>query len=1020
MKSTISTFLSMAIVLATAATTHAADITFGQKGWEAGDLTAADTILAVNLGTVDDAFDGDEDGSYSANGVSVSFFSGTPIGSGGDFWNSQNGGNYGGTTFPTGPDAETLLDNLSGAYNAAGGDGSVDISGLTIGKTYEIQLICIDDLPQNAGRTMDIWSGDSSAGSPDVAGADHSSRADDRALLVTGIFMADATTQSLWMDFTGNPADGDNGWLNAMQFREITTPETDPPVDVTVSPEDDATDVAVNTDFVITFDESVKAGSGYILIKETVGDGLFDLIDVTSIDVTFAGDTVTIDLFGDLENNTGYYLEIPAGAIKDAFGNDFAGITNKTEWNFTTTGPQAPINFVKEGFDHETDLSTDGTLIAAVNLGTTTDATLNGITFSGNNTGSVTAGAVTIDIFGADFIPTSTAGFYNGTTVTGVDADNLLDTIAYAYDPFQGDGSVDFSGLTIGQAYEVQLLLVDDRGGSTSRTVDVLSSDTTGLPGPGEIDQADFTSRSDSSALLVTGTFTAVKATQSLFIQVVGFQQDAGHLNALQLREIATPDTDPPVVVSLSPPDDSIDVFPNTDLVITFDDNVLPGSGSIIIKETAGDGEFDSISVNSLDVSFDGAVVTINPFNDLDNSTGYYIEIPAGAIKDAANNSFAGITGKTAWNFVTADPQATITFTQEGFDAETDLATTGTLIAAVNLGTATDATLNGITFSGNTTGSVTAGGVTIEVFGDDFLTTSNPDLYHGTTVTGADADNLLESAAYSSDPEQGDGSVNFTGLTVGRTYEVQLLLVDDRQFGIENRTVDVVSGYNSRSADPGEIAAADYTSRPDESALLVTGTFTAAANNQSLFIQLVEFPQDSGHLNALQLRDVTGVGNAFDDWAGINGLDGSPGKEAGFDAGPDGDMSNGLEWILGTPGATSADPYVVGDPLAFESLDSFLTYSVDLDGVGDDGFTFDFTRVDESEGVAMLQVAYTTDLFAADENLVTIGSGSSTEANGVIVTISENGAAPDVVSVFIPSSNAPDGRLFGRFVATLP
>ena len=679
---------------------------------------------------------------------------------------------------------------------------------------------------------------------------------------------------------------------NVLQVK-YGTPDTTPSVAVTVSPADNATDVPVDTNLVITLDESVVPGSGNILIKDS-DDNLIESINVTSGAVSFAGAAITINPVSNLANSTGYYVEIPAGVIKDASGNDFAGITDKTAWNFTTAGPEAAITFIQQGFHTATDLSTNGTLIAAVNLGTTTAATLNGITFTGNNTGSVTAGGVAIRFFGSDFLTTSSGSGYNGTTVTGVDADNLLDTWAYSYHPGQGDGSVDFSGLTIGQTYEVQLLLVDDRGFAAGRTIDVVSSNNSRLPVAGEINNADFTSRSDSSALLVTGTFTATTNTQSQFIQLDGFPADAGHLNALQLRAILPPgDTTPPVVVSSSPADDSVGVFPKTNLAMTFDESVIAGSGYVDIFDS-DDNYVESINVTSSAVSIVGSVVTINPVSNLGNNTGYYVEIPAGVIKDLAGNDFAGITGKTAWNFTTAGPQAAITFTQQGFDAATDLSTAGTLIAAVNLGTTTAATLNGITFTGNNTGSMTAGGVKINFFGSDFIPYGEGSLYNGTTVTGVDADNLLDTWGYAYHPVQADGSVDLIGLTVGQTYQVQLLLSDDRGFAA-GRTIDVVSGYTPKVPGPGEINQADFTSRSDSSALLVSGTFTATTSTQSLFIQLVDFPADAGHINALQLRDITGVATPYENWASSNGI---PGEASTADHDNDG-LSNGTEYALG-------------------------------------------------------------------------------------------------------------------------
>ena len=37
----------------------------------------------------------------------------------------------------------------------------------------------------------------------------------------------------------------------------------------------------------------------------------------------------------------------------------------------------------------------------------------------------------------------------------------------------------------------------------------------------------------------------------------------------------------------------------------------------------------------------------------LDNSTEYYVQVAAGALKDAADNPFAGIADTTTWNFTT-------------------------------------------------------------------------------------------------------------------------------------------------------------------------------------------------------------------------------------------------------------------------------------------------------------------------------------------------------------------------------
>ncbi len=58
--------------------------------------------------------------------------------------------------------------------------------------------------------------------------------------------------------------------------------------------------MGIEANLVMTFDEPVAAGAGNIKIRETVGDALFESIDITSGQVTVVGDTVTVDPNGTL------------------------------------------------------------------------------------------------------------------------------------------------------------------------------------------------------------------------------------------------------------------------------------------------------------------------------------------------------------------------------------------------------------------------------------------------------------------------------------------------------------------------------------------------------------------------------------------------------------------------------------------------------------------------------------------------------------------------------------------------
>jgi hypothetical protein len=121
----------------------------------------------------------------------------------------------------------------------------------------------------------------------------------------------------------------------------------------------------------------------------------------------------------------------------------------------------------------------------------------------------------------------------------------------------------------------------------------------------------------------------------------------------------AATDTTPPTLGSLSPTNGAVDVAGGTNLVATFSEIVAAGTGNIVITKTAGSVVFATIPVTDPQVVFAGSTVTINPTADLDLSTGYNVQIPLGAIKDAAGNDYAGITNSTTWAFTTVAPDTT-------------------------------------------------------------------------------------------------------------------------------------------------------------------------------------------------------------------------------------------------------------------------------------------------------------------------------------------------------------------------
>ncbi len=106
------------------------------------------------------------------------------------------------------------------------------------------------------------------------------------------------------------------------------------PAIASLSPADDAQGVETDAPLVMTFDMAVFAGAGTISVFRSADDSLFESVDVTGSQVTFVSDQVTVDLNASFELQTEYYVVVDAGAIEDATGLPFGGITDKTHWNF--------------------------------------------------------------------------------------------------------------------------------------------------------------------------------------------------------------------------------------------------------------------------------------------------------------------------------------------------------------------------------------------------------------------------------------------------------------------------------------------------------------------------------------------------------------------------------------------------------------------------------------------------------------------------------------------------------------
>jgi hypothetical protein len=178
----------------------------------------------------------------------------------------------------------------------------------------------------------------------------------------------------------------------------------------------------------------------------------------------------------------------------------------------------------------DTDVSTTGTLVSALNLGTGTGATVNGVTFNGL---TMTGTGATSGIFGF-----STASSFSSFTGAGSSSSpfsllsssyqSLLSSIIYV--DFLNTYTLTISRLTIGGNYALQLWVNNASGGQFLTTVAAGNSLTL-------VD--NVTKAEGSPGQFTIGTFTANGTSQAIGFSgsVVNVQ-----LNALQLRN-TTPAT---------------------------------------------------------------------------------------------------------------------------------------------------------------------------------------------------------------------------------------------------------------------------------------------------------------------------------------------------------------------------------------------------------------------------------------------------------------------------------------------
>ncbi len=510
------------------------------------------------------------------------------------------------------------------------------------------------------------------------------------------------------------------GITNSSEWK-FTTASSAPSV-ITYDPDQNSTTALIDQQLTLTFDEDIAFNSSstryYIEIFKNDGTSVEDWqIRNGSADpgLTISNDKLTIDPTNDLDYLTSYYVIIDAdGIVSSSTGMGFPGLTNSSDWAFTTVQEEIPTLNPTDG---ATDVSRTPTLSATFsdnisfedNTTITVYQTSDHSNYININTGSgpfygdrdsrltINGATFTIDFSDdvldgntewAVYIPTNKLSV-NGIYYNGFDdidnpswafttATDLPKPIVQTYDPAQSATGVSVKKvLTLAFDMNIQA--------NSTTTVTYLKLYKTGNSAPLLECEIDNGTIEPNKGVSITDNVLTIDPS-------FDFEPDADYYVTIDPGTIESTHGAPfdgidnsttswqfhtevpPAITAYDPANNTTEVVVDKTINLTFDKNIQPNQSAdfyyIKIIDASDDNEFLSISVRNGNfesgkgASISGNVLTIDPPSDFSASKTYYVTIDYGAIEGTDGTTFLGIaeneyTFKTVTNppaIVSLDP----------------------------------------------------------------------------------------------------------------------------------------------------------------------------------------------------------------------------------------------------------------------------------------------------------------------------------------------------------------------------
>lgn len=490
----------------------------------------------------------------------------------------------------------------------------------------------------------------------------------------------------------------------------FTTYDNLPPVVTSLVPANNSVGVGLNDPLGITFNKPVttSSGTGFIELRRFSDGSILEEWPISSTNITGSGtSTLTITRSVTLVDLTKHYVVIPNSAIRDMNGNIFPGLGlhNINEWTFTTGDLTPPYHTILSPTNGATRVAIDtklritfskvvrprtsGGLFMTV-YRYSDDAQLAQIDVSsptaieGANTQVITATLpTTLPEFTQVYVIVSPGAFedtsgrpYAGITTKTVWSFTTIDLtppIVATFNPIVGSTGVPVNTALVLTFSEVVFTAPDGVG-----TMTIYRSTDNFLIQQIVVGPTSTATISGNGTNVITVTLPShLPSTTQMYVLISsnafvdrGGNAYAGTTLATQWY-FTTADNTPPVILAVSPREESIGASPNTHLVVVFNEAVDYGPGLLRLIRWSDNSTVLSMSISAssgqiVQTTFAGQhTVDITTNVVLDDSTMYYVLIGPDAFKDLVGNWFEGITSALRWRFTTGDftPPSIIEYT---------------------------------------------------------------------------------------------------------------------------------------------------------------------------------------------------------------------------------------------------------------------------------------------------------------------------------------------------------------------